>query len=46
MAIYYCAECDNYIDNDWFPCEEYKGELICPDCALELTDENEEPTDD
>jgi hypothetical protein len=36
MAIFYCKECDNYIDNDWYPCVPYKGDLICEDCAETL----------
>ena len=43
MAMIYCFECDNYIDDDTQgPCEEYKGELVCPDCYLRLTEEEEE----
>ena len=41
MAIYYCHQHDGYVDNDWFPCEEHEGELICPDC-FELKDDEED----
>lgn len=42
MAIYLCYECDNFIDNDWFPCEEHpdkEGELLCPSCYEEIEEE-------
>ena len=38
MSVYYCQECDRYVDNDWQPCEEYEGELICPSCFEDLED--------
>ena len=42
MAIYRCAICDNFVDDDWHPCTEYgDNELICPTCAEEQ-DENSE----
>lgn len=33
MAIVMCAHCDSLVDDDYFPCSEYKGELICDSCA-------------
>jgi len=45
MAIYYCFECDNYIDDDYHPGEEHlkrPGELICPTCIENLDMEEEE----
>lgn len=38
MAIYYCQECDNYIDDDYHPCVPHPSkplELLCPTCAEE-----------
>jgi len=35
MAIYYCHWCDRYVDDDYFPCEELDGELVCPRCIEE-----------
>lgn len=44
MAVFYCQECDNYIDIDWVGCEEHpygENELICCDCFWEkLHDED------
>ena len=42
MAVYYCQECDSYVDDDWHPCQEVKGELVCPDCYEEMQEEEEE----
>ena len=33
MAIVMCANCDSLVDDDYFPCSEYRGELICESCA-------------
>jgi len=33
MGIYYCFECDNYLDDDYEPGEDIEGELVCPSCA-------------
>jgi hypothetical protein len=29
MAVYYCHQCGNYKDGDYFPMEE---DELCPDC--------------
>lgn len=45
MAIVYCNECDQFIDDDYFPCEvdpRDDCELICPSCAEDILDENGE----
>jgi hypothetical protein len=45
MGMYYCFQCDNHIDNDYHPCEEHPynvGEMVCPDCAVELEEEMRE----
>jgi len=45
MAMYMCAECDSWLDDDYYPCQEHptsKTELICPDCLLELEERMEE----
>jgi hypothetical protein len=34
MSIYRCSSCDNYIDNDHWPCSEFQNGLICPDCEI------------
>jgi hypothetical protein len=46
MAMYSCCRCDYYTDDDWFPCEEggdhrpeWNGELICPNCVEEESDD-------
>ena len=36
MSLYKCASCDNLKDSDYHPPEEYKGNLICDDCATEI----------
>lgn len=36
MAIYLCHECDEFIDDDWDPCTEVNGELVCPACVEEM----------
>lgn len=40
MAVYRCAECDTWKDDDYFPCEAHpqnpSSELICPACMVEL----------
>lgn len=41
MAVYFCQECDCYLDNDWYPCEVIKGQLVCPDCYEEKLEEKE-----
>jgi hypothetical protein len=35
MAVYYCVDCDQYIDDDWHHGEDVEGELICPACIEE-----------
>lgn len=44
MAIYYCEECDNYVDDDYNPMVEhpwrkrfpsYKDRVCCDECAVE-----------
>lgn len=45
MSIYFCAECDNPIDNDYHPCQEFpegSNKLVCPECMDEIEYENEE----
>jgi len=45
MAIVHCNECDQFIDDDYFPCEvdpRDSSELLCPVCAEEFYDENGE----
>jgi hypothetical protein len=42
--MYYCEQCDNYIDNDYHPCEvdprDPKGlTLVCPDCFFFLVED-------
>ena len=32
MGVYYCSECCERTDNDWFPMDD-KGR--CPDCSFE-----------
>lgn len=39
MGMYYCNNCDNYIDNDYHPCEEWIGDLVCPSCYEDLVAE-------
>lgn len=41
MGVYRCPLCEEFIDNDYFPCEEINGELVCPKCA-ELDEEEDE----
>ena len=43
MATYYCYECDTHKNDDYFPCEvhpKYDTELVCPDCMMELQEED------
>ena len=40
MSCYLCHLCQNLIDNDYHPCEEYQGQLICDDCAAQLQDKD------
>lgn len=28
-----CANCDSLVDDDYNPCLDWRGDLICPDCA-------------
>ena len=39
MAMYYCDQCGNFLDDDYHPCEEhpkvYAG-LMCPECFFNL----------
>lgn len=46
MSVYYCQECDKYIDNDWFPCEDWEGELVCSSCYDNLELEEDESMSD
>ena len=39
MAVYYCDECGQYKDDDYFPMEESE---LCPDCHAEKSEEGEE----
>ena len=41
MSIYLCAECDNYRDCDYNPCDEINDELVCDECVLEIEEDNE-----
>lgn len=41
MAIIRCGNCDTFVDDDWNPCEDVGGELVCTDCAVELEEEAE-----
>ena len=37
MAVYYCNECDRYLDDDYHPCAEdprKKLHLLCPECEI------------
>ncbi|WP_299073268.1 hypothetical protein [uncultured Paraglaciecola sp.] len=39
MAIYYCQECEQYMNDDYDPCQEHPGDnchLICPYCIDEF----------
>ena len=39
MAMYYCLNCDNLLDDDYHPACEHpwrKDELVCPDCESYL----------
>jgi hypothetical protein len=45
--MYRCNECDKFVDDDWHPCTEDPRlgqglELLCPDCAEEIIEEDEE----
>lgn len=41
MAIVRCAECDEFVDDDYNPCEENPhGDLTCPDCLMNNYDED------
>jgi hypothetical protein len=40
MAIYYCEECDKYINDDYNPGTDVNGELVCEDCACEMEDDD------
>ncbi len=40
MAVYFCSECCQHIDDDWHPGEDVDGELVCPDCVAELQGED------
>ncbi len=33
MTIILCYKCDEFFDNDYFPCDEVDGELWCESCA-------------
>lgn len=36
MSIYYCENCDLYLDGDWDPCVEHPTDdtkTICESCA-------------
>jgi Zn finger protein HypA/HybF involved in hydrogenase expression len=39
MAMFYCLECDKYIDDDYHPAEPHPKdslEFICPDCLSDM----------
>lgn len=45
MAIYLCEECNQMIDDDYFPCVEHptvKEAFCCEVCAEELENEGED----
>lgn len=42
MAIYLCAKCDRFFDDDYDPCEEVNGDLVCPGC-YECEEEDGQP---
>jgi len=47
MAMYRCNECDMFVDDDHHPCEQDPRpgqdlELLCPDCAVEIMEEDKE----
>lgn len=42
MAIYRCDECDQLIDDDYFPCVEhphYADQFCCEECADKVEEE-------
>lgn len=39
MGMYYCENCDAYHDNDWIPCAEHNGNLVCEE-SLEVEDDS------
>jgi len=44
MSMYICFQCHDMLDGDFFPCEEHptkENELVCEDCLIELTEEEE-----
>jgi len=36
MSMIYCLECDSHIDTDFEECHEWKGDLICEHCHVNL----------
>ena len=49
MAVYRCEECQEWMDNDYCPCAEHptiKNGLVCPDCADELEEDEDDPNYD
>jgi hypothetical protein len=34
MSIYYCGNCQVQHDNDYVPCDEREGELVCADSTV------------
>lgn len=47
MAIYRCEECNQLIDDDYFPCVEHPTDptaFCCESCAQELEEECDEDT--
>lgn len=44
MAMIRCAECENFVDDDYDPCEEFNSELVCPDCYVLLAEISESVT--
>ena len=42
MAMYYCGECGELVDDDYNPGTDIDGELVCESCVSELDEDNSE----
>jgi len=45
MAVIHCNECDQFVDDDYFPCEvdpRDDCEMICPSCAEDSEEEDDD----
>lgn len=45
MAVFHCDRCDQWLDDDWHPMVEYKGRIMCDECEIEASADDDEESE-